>query len=152
MRAALVVIGVALGAYGAWLLWESPWEVIVRIVTWAVVAAVVHDFVFAPLCAALGWTGRRLIPRSWWSPVSVAGVCTVVLLLLAVPVYAKPGAHPDNPSVLDRDYVWGLWVSVAVVWACVPLYVLARRVLPVGEDEVVEQQRADDVEGQPPPV
>lgn len=152
MRVVLVLLGVAMGGYGALLLWESPWVIIVRIVTWAVVAAVVHDFVFAPVCAALGWTGRRVIPERLWAPVSVAGVCTVVLVLLAIPVYSKPGAHPDNSTVLDRDYQTGLWIALAVVWACVPLYFVIARLLPVREDEAVQQQGADDVEPQPPPV
>ena len=54
--------------------------------------------------------------------------------------------HLDNMTVLDRNYPLGLWVSLAIVWACVPLYYLLARLLPVRQDEVVEQQRADDVE------
>ena len=68
---------------------------------------------FAPLCAALGFAGRRLIRGRWWTPVAVAALCTVVLALLAVPVYAKPGCAPDNPTVLDRNYPLGLWISLA---------------------------------------
>jgi hypothetical protein len=44
------------------------------------------------------------------------------LLLLAVPVYDTPGARPDNPTVLDRNYPLGLTISLALVWACVPVY------------------------------
>ena len=36
------------------LLWEFPVVIIVRIAVWAGVGLAVHDFVFAPLCAALG--------------------------------------------------------------------------------------------------
>ena len=77
-------------------------------------------------------------------------MCTVVLALLAIPVYGKPGMRPDNPTVLDRNYPLGLWVSIAVVWACVPLYYLMMRFLPVGQDQVVDREGADDVERQPP--
>jgi hypothetical protein len=35
--------------------------------------------------------------------------------------------RPDNMTVLDRNYPLGLWVSLAVVWACVPLYYLVGR-------------------------
>ncbi len=55
-------------------------------------------------------------------------------------------------TVLDRNYPLGLWISLAIVWACVPIYYLGVRLLPVGQDEVVEQKRADDVEPQPPAV
>ncbi len=152
MRAVLIVLGVAVGAYGAVLLLENPPVIIVRILIWAVVGAIVHDFVFAPAAAAMGFAGRRLIRGRWWTPVSVAGLCTAVLVLLAIPVYARPGARPDNLTVLDRNYPVGLWISLAVVWACVPVYFLLTRFLPVRQDDVVEHQSADDVGGQPPAV
>lgn len=152
VRTALVVIGIAIGAYGVVLFFENPIEVMARIAVWAVVGAVLHDFVFAPVAAALGLAGRRLFRGRWWTPVSVAGLCSCVLVLLAIPVYTRPGAHADNMTVVDRDYPRGFWIAIAVVWACVPLYYLLTRVLPVRQDEVVERQRADDVESQPPPV
>jgi hypothetical protein len=152
VRAVLIVLGVAVGAYGAVLLSENPPVIIVRILTWAVAGAVVHDFVFAPAAAAMGFAGRRLIRGRWWTPVSVAALCTAVLVLLAIPVYARPGARPDNLTVLDRNYPLGLWISLAVVWACVPVCFLLTRFLPVRQDDVVEHQGADDVGGQPPAV
>jgi hypothetical protein len=152
VRIALIVVGLALGAYGAVLVWENPPVIIMRIVVWALVGVVLHDLVFAPVCVALGFAGRRLIPANWLPPIAVAVFCSVVLVFLAIPVYGKPGLRPDNMTVLDRNYPLGLWISLAIVWASVPLYYLASRLLPVGQDEVVEQQRADDVERQPPPV
>ncbi|MDT5107946.1 MAG: hypothetical protein QOI25_5459 [Mycobacterium sp.] len=152
MRVVLIILGTAIGGYGAVLLWDNSFEVIVRIAVWAVAGAVLHDFVFAPLCVALGFTGRRLIRGRWWTPVTVAGLCTVVLGLLAIPVFAKPGLRPDNMTVLNRDYPLGLLLSITVVWACVPLYYMVARLLPVRQDEVVERQGAEDVGGQPPAV
>ncbi len=150
VRAACVVLGLVAIGYGGLLMWEFQPTTIVRIAVWAAVGVVVHDFVFAPLAAAVGLAGRRLIPSRWLPPVAVAALCTVVLLLLAIPVYNKPGMRPDNATVLDRDYHTGLWIALAVVWACVPLYYLLRRLLPVRQDEVVQRERADDVESQPP--
>jgi hypothetical protein len=152
MRALLVLVGVLMGCYGALLLWDNPWPVILNIGIWAAAGVALHDFVFAPLCAAVGMAGRAVIRGRWWTPVVVAATCSVVVLLLAVPVYTRPGAHADNATVLDRDYPLGVWVSLAVVWACVPLYYLLSRLLPVREDEVVDQQRTDDVESEPPAV
>lgn len=150
MRAVLILLGVAIAGYGVVLLLDNPLEVIVRIGVWAAAGVVLHDFVFAPLSAALGFAGRRLVRGRWWTPVTVAAVCTVVLGLLAIPVYTRPGAHPDNLTVLDRNYPLGLWIAVGVVWACVPLYYLIARLLPVRQDEVVEREGAEDVHGQPP--
>ena len=94
----------------------------------------------------------RLIPGNWWAPIAVAAFCSVILVFLAIPVYGKPGMRPDNLTVLNRNYPLGLWISLAIVWACVPMYYLATRLLPARNDEVVERQGADDVEGQPPAV
>jgi hypothetical protein len=152
VRVFLLAAGVALGVYGAVLLWDNSTTVLIRIVVWAAVGVVVHDFVFAPLCAAAGWAGRALLPVQWRSPVAVAALCSVVLVLLAIPVYSKPGLRPDNPTVLDRDYALGLWISIAAVWVCVPLYQLIARRLPVRQDQRVDGEGADHIERQPPSV
>ncbi|ART68091.1 hypothetical protein BTO20_05355 [Mycobacterium dioxanotrophicus] len=150
-RVLLAVAGIALGGYGALLVWQNPPVIIVRIVVWALVAVVVHDFVFAPLCAAAGWVGHRLIPAGSRSPIAVAVLCSVMLVLLAVPVYGRPGMRPDNMTVLDRDYPLGLAVSLGVVWLSVLVYGLCKRLSPVGQDDMVEHERADHVDRQPEP-
>lgn len=152
VRGLLITVGVALGVYGAVLLWDNPRQILIRIAVWAVVGVLLHDAVFAPACVALGFAGRRILPRSWWVPVMVAALCTAVVVLLAIPVYDKPGLQPDNPSVLDRDYHRGVWVSLAVVWGVALLYMVAKRLLPVGKNQVVEQQRAGRIDAEPPPL
>src|SRR6202158_5472670 len=127
-RVILMLSGLALGAYGAVLVWENPPVIIMRILVWAAIGVILHDMVFAPLCVALGFAGRRLIPGKWWPPIAVAAFCSVVLVFLAIPVFGKPGMRPDNMTVLDRDYPLGLWISLAIVWVCVPLYYLAKAV------------------------
>ncbi|GAS96832.1 uncharacterized protein RMCC_3798 [Mycolicibacterium canariasense] len=150
VRGVLVLAGVGLAGYGAWLLSEQPPVILLRMLTWALAAVLIHDLVFAPLCTAVGWTGRRILPQRWWVPVAVAGLCTVVLLVLAIPVYDKPGLRPDNNTVLNRDYPRGLLISLALVWCAVPVYRFALGRLPIRQNKVVERQRTDDVDGQPP--
>jgi hypothetical protein len=152
VRVILIGVGLVIGGYGAVLVWENPPVIIMRIVVWALVGVVLHDAVFAPLCVALGFEGRRLIPGKWWAPIAVAAFCSVVLAFLAVPVYGKPGMRPDNMTVLDRNYPLGLSISLAIVWMCVLVHLLTTRLLPVRQDEVVEQESAGDVERQPPAV
>jgi hypothetical protein len=146
----LVLAGGGLVGYGGWLLSGYPPVVLLRMLTWALTAVLIHDLVFAPLCAAAGWAGSRILPRRWWALVAIAGLCTVVLLVLAIPVYDKPGLRPDNSTVLNRDYPLGLWISLALVWAAVPAYRFALTRLPIRQNQVVERQRADNVDGQPP--
>jgi hypothetical protein len=150
VRGLLMAAGFAIGLYGLWLIWEFPIEIIIQFAVWGGVAVMVHDFVFAPLAALFGFAGRKLVHGRWWKPVTVAALCTAVLAILAIPVYSRPGAHADNPTVLDRNYPLGLWISIAIVWACVPVYYLVTRWLPVRQNEAVEQQGADDVESEKP--
>src|SRR6202171_3307111 len=84
-RVILMLLGLVLGAYGALLVWENPPVIILRILVWAAVGVILHDLVFAPLCVALGFAGRRLIPGKWWRPIAVAAFCSVVLVFLALP-------------------------------------------------------------------
>jgi hypothetical protein len=159
-RVVLVAVGLLIGGYGAVLVWENAPVIIMRILVWALVGVMLHDAVFAPLCVALGFAGRRLIPGRLWPPIALAAFCSAVLAFLAIPVYGKPGLRPDNMTVLDRNYHLGLAVSLGIVWICVLAYFLAMRLLPVRhneqlpvrQNEVVEQQGADDVESQPPAV
>lgn len=135
-RVVLVVAGIALGIYGAVLLLDLPPRSILLIAVWAGAGVVIHDFVFAPIAAGLGWTVRRLIGGSAWSAVAVAALCTATLVLLAIPVYDTPGAKPDNPTALDRDYPLGLWVSLAAVWLGALAWVAAARLTrrPLSDD------------------
>lgn len=152
VRVALIAIGVAVGIYGVVLVADHSTQVIIRIVAWALIGVLLHDAVFAPVCLALGFAGRRILPHSWWMPVLVAGLLTVVLVLLAIPVFSKPGQHLDNLTVLDRDYQAGFWIALAVVWGAALLYLVGDRLLPVGQNQMVERKGADHVDGQPPSV
>jgi len=139
VRGLLIAAGITLGGYGAVLLWDNPRHILIRIAVWAVAGVLLHDAVFAPVCVALGFAGRRILPRSSWTPLMVAALCTAVVVLLAIPVYDKPGLQPDNPSALDRDYHRGLWISLAVVWGAALLYLIGNRLLPVRKNQVVQQ-------------
>jgi len=51
--------------------------------------------------------------------------------VLGDPGVRQAGVRPDNLTVLDRNYRAGLWISLAIVWACVPLYLVTMWLLPV---------------------
>lgn len=82
----------------------------------------------------------------------MAALCSVVLVLLALPVYDKPGRRADNLTVLDRDYHAGLWISLGVVWASALVFHIGARLLPLRKEQVVQGESADGVGGQPPPA
>jgi hypothetical protein len=127
VRVVLAGLGCAAVWYGATLLWDSGTDALRSIALWFAAGILLHDGLFAPLCAALGVGARRVLPSQWWAPVACGAVCTVALGLVSLPVLTRGGAMPDNPSVLDRNYPLGLVVAVALVWLLVAAVLFTRR-------------------------
>ncbi|PXX64088.1 hypothetical protein DFR70_105270 [Nocardia tenerifensis] len=126
IRILLLLAGLGLGWYGATLLLDFPRADLLSVALWFVGGILLHDTVFAPLCAAAGVTARRVLPDAWWAPTACGAVCTVALLLIAAPVLGRAHAVPDNPTVLDRDYPLGLAVALLAVWALVGVALVTR--------------------------
>lgn len=96
---------------------------LMSVVIWFAGGIVLHDFVFAPLCVAVGLGARRLLPRAWWAPLAYGTALTVVLGALAVPVLV-PHTTFGNSTVVDRDYPLGLGIALAIVWIAVALWII----------------------------
>ncbi|WP_280274065.1 hypothetical protein [Nocardia wallacei] len=127
IRLLLALGGVAAAWYGVTLLAPMNAADLRSVATWFVAGILLHDFVFAPLCAAVGVTMRRLLPPARWSPPAYGATCTVTLLLVAVPVIDRRHAIAGNPTVVDRPYAVGLAVALAVIWAVVAIALLRGR-------------------------
>ncbi|WP_234391155.1 hypothetical protein [Nocardia suismassiliense] len=117
IRIVLLLAGLWLGWYGITLLLDFPRTDLLSIALWFACGILLHDAVFAPLCAVLGVTARRLLPSTWWAPIACGSVATVALLFIAAPVLGRRYAVPDNPTVLDRNYPLGLAVALVLIWA-----------------------------------
>ncbi|WP_433657010.1 hypothetical protein ACQPW1_36750 [Nocardia sp. CA-128927] len=126
IRILLVLAGLWLGWYGITLLLDFPRADLLSIALWFAGGILLHDGVFAPLCAAVGATARRVLPGTWWAPTACGAVCTVALVLIAAPVLDRGDAMPDNPTVLDRNYPLGLAVALILIWALVLAAAVAR--------------------------
>jgi hypothetical protein len=108
-------LGVLLGAYGAWLaLTRQDTGQLVEIAVWLAAGVVLHDVVVAGVVLAGVVLGRRVLPRPWHAPATLALVVWGGVTLMAVPVLGRFGARPDNPTLLDRPYL-GTWVALSVV-------------------------------------
>lgn len=127
VRALIIGLGAALIGYGLLQVASQSPTTVIQIMQWLAAAVILHDLIFAPLCAGLGVLGRQLIPRQWWAPAATAGLFTIVLILIAAPVFGRQGAVPGNTSILDRDYPRELLITLAIVWASVPVYYLLKR-------------------------
>jgi hypothetical protein len=100
-------------------------QIVVHIVVWTLIGVLLHDAVFAPICVALGFRGRRLLPHKWWTPVLVAVLMTIILLLLG-------------------DYHAAFWIALGVVWGSALLYLVGDRLVPA--DEHAAGRDASDLE------
>jgi hypothetical protein len=126
MRWVIGALGVAIGAWGAFLLLPL---IDLDLGLWFVAGPVVHDLLVAPLLGGLGLLVSRRVPARWRAPVQVGGLLTGVLALLSVPLLWRPFAGPPNPGLNDRDYLVGLLVAVAVIWLGVLAVSLTKQAL-----------------------
>jgi hypothetical protein len=130
VRGVLGGAGVLLGLYGAYLFWSrqqlSPQRV--SAAKYLVGGVVFTDVVVALVLLAVGVVVVRFLPAAVRAPVVVGGVVLGSVTLLAIPVLLAKGRKPDNPTLLDRDFVGGWWVFAAVVVVAVAAWVAARLV------------------------
>ncbi|MEV6774549.1 hypothetical protein AB0N05_38520 [Nocardia sp. NPDC051030] len=120
VRLLLAASGIWLAYYGITQLLHQNSTDLKSTAVWFIGGILLHDAVFAPVCALLGFTAHRLLPARWWAPLACGAVATVTLLLLAIPVFDR--SIPGNPTILDRPYGLGLIAALVTIWALVALY------------------------------
>ncbi|WP_330232319.1 hypothetical protein OHA40_07385 [Nocardia sp. NBC_00508] len=119
VRILLALAGVALMCYAITLLLDFATGDLLSIALWFAAGILLHDAVLAPLSAIVGVGARRILPRAWWAAAACGAVCTVALVLIAIPVLGRGHAVPDNPTVLDRNYPVGLAIILTIIWLLV---------------------------------
>ena len=126
-RLLLGALGVAVAAYGAWLLLQEDLADLFGTGVWLVGGVVLHDFVLVPLTLLLGFALVRLLPANLRAPVAGGLVVLGTVTLMAVPVLGGWGANADNPTILDRNYAAGWLVVAGVTMLVVVLMIVLRR-------------------------
>ena len=125
-RRALGALGVLVAAYGVYLLLGQGLDNLVGTLVWLVGGLVLHDGVLAVATLVVVWLGVRVVPARHRSAVAAALLVLGTVTLTAVPVLGRFGARADNPTLLDRDYLAGWLVLVAVVAVVTAAAVLLR--------------------------
>lgn len=80
-------------------------------------APVLVDLTLVPLAGAVGLALRRVLPRRWYRFVAAGLGVSFLVTLVALPFLAGVGKRADNATLLDRPYLTGWLVLVAVGWA-----------------------------------
>lgn len=118
LRIAVGGAGVAVGLYGAWLLFDrQDGDQRLGAARWLVGGVVLHDVLLSALVLVAGAVVVRWVPGAARAPVTVGSIVLASVTLVAVPVLGRFGARADNATLLDRDYTLGWLVVAGVVFA-----------------------------------
>jgi hypothetical protein len=124
-RKALVLVGVALMAFGGWLVVADNDPL--QVAPWVLGPVLLHDALLAPIILGAVWLGHRVLPRYAQAPALFALVVCGALTAVAASVITRAGARPDNPSLLDRNYVAGYLAAIALTLAGATVAALLNR-------------------------
>lgn len=113
----LAVVGLSVMAFGVLGLFHdsgrtnpSQW------VRWFVGAALVHDFLVAPVVFAFAALTRKALPERFRGPVNGALITSAVLAAMTFPFLRGYGENPINDSILPNNYALNLGIVLAGVW------------------------------------
>ncbi len=138
-RAVIGLVGIVAGAVGVMKLLDLGFENLKDTVIWLVSGVIAHDGLLAPIVVALGVVAVRLVPPWSRTPVVAGFVVLGSATIMAIPVLGRYGARPDNPSLLDRNYVggWLVLAGLVVVAAALASWWNRRRPAEIDEELVV---------------
>ena len=122
MRTRLLIgaVGVAMGLFGLLRFLQHDLSDTANAVLWLAGGVVVHDALLAPITIAATVAAARFLPRRAWAVVAGGLVVLLTVTVTAIPVLGSWGARPDNPTLLDRNYVMG-WCVFAILVLVVSL-------------------------------
>jgi hypothetical protein len=116
VRRALIGVGVLVMAYAvAGALFDGDVDK-VGVTLFLVALLVLHDAVFMPLVIVAGALIGRFVPVRWQSTTRAAGLISLAVTVVALPLVLGFGRSPDNPSALPLPYGRGLIVILIVIW------------------------------------
>ena len=114
VRGLLAAVGLALLTVGGVLMLESGRENVVRAAFWLAGGVAVHDVLLAPVTIVLVVIAARFLPDWARAPATIGFVVLATVTVVAIPVLGRFGARPDNPTLLDRNYLMG-WLIIAII-------------------------------------
>lgn len=126
-RIGLGVLGVALGLWGLWLLLGTADVAdLINIAFWLGGGIIAHDVLIAAVTIGMAALVGHVLPEAARAPATMGLVVLGAVTLVAIPVLGRFGAREDNPTLLDRNYIAGYLLIVAVVVASVTVASIIR--------------------------
>lgn len=121
--------GIAAIGYGLFLARTTlrRWPDVIATALWFGLPPVIFDLVLVPVIGLLGAFVARKAKRTWRAPLILGLIVSGALLVIAAPFVAGIGRRVDNPSLLDRPYLLGTAIALAVIWAVVVGWGLIRK-------------------------
>jgi len=120
VRPAIGALGVLVGLYGAWLLLSrADAGDLLSLAFWLGGGVLAHDVGVAAVTLMVAVLAKRWLPSAARMPAAAGLVVLGTLTVVAIPFLGRFGAREDNPTLLDRNYVGGYLVVVALVVICV---------------------------------
>jgi hypothetical protein len=116
VRRLLIAAGVLIMGYAvAGALLDSDVN-LVGVPIFLIAVLVLHDGVFLPLVLGAGGLVRRFVPPPWRGAVRAAGIISLAVSIVALPLVLGYGRSAGNPSLLPRAYGPALAAVLALVW------------------------------------
>jgi hypothetical protein len=125
-RITLIAVGALVLAIGTKYLLDEDFRDLLDAVVWLGAGVIAHDAFLAPITLVLMVLSTRYLPGWLRGPAAAGFVVLATVTIAAIPVLGRFGARPDNPSLLDRDYVAGWFVFAGLVLSAVALAAVRR--------------------------
>lgn len=100
---------------------------IVGVLIFLVAMLVLHDGIFLPVVLGVARLLDRVVARPWRASIHSAGIISLALGLVALPLVTGLGRNAGNPSILPRSYGSGLVGVLVLLWLVVIAWQVARR-------------------------
>ena len=127
-----LVIGGGIMAFGIRGILDNLSSSVTDVAKWVIGAALIHDFVIAPIAVGIGWAVGRGVSMRWRAPIQAGLMATAITVAIGWPGLRGYGRHlvPDNPSVQPLNYATAVGTIVGIIWAVVAIWLIARALRP----------------------
>ncbi|GAA3909469.1 hypothetical protein [Actinoplanes auranticolor] len=153
MRGALIAVGAILMGYALLGAVTDPDLKPGGVLLFLAAVLVAHDAVLLPVTMAGGALLGRFAPRWALPSIRAAGIVSVAVGVVSLPLVLGYGRSADNPSILPLAYGRGLLLVLATTWAAAlaAAVLVRRRAEPTADSPALRSKPAESSRPLPAP-